>query len=91
MKGSCLLNLKALSDLGFLDGTYGAGVNASTTISASVSIDYVLVIALRDSIYGAGIHTCTAAGAIVINYVSHCCSSLIRVSIRSLYSDPLIY
>lgn len=50
---------------------YGADIAACTALDASVSVDLVLSVALRDSAYGALISTSAAGNAIVRNLISH--------------------
>ena len=48
-----------------------ASTSASAAVDASVSVDNVLTIALRDRVYGAAICACAARDALIIDYICH--------------------
>lgn len=50
---------------------YGANTSAGTAADASVSVDYIGLLALGDSGNGALSLTCTALDAICRNYICH--------------------
>ncbi len=57
--------------LALLGSTNGTSLCTSAAISAGVSVDYILTVALRDSITGTLVSTSTAHNALIVNYICH--------------------
>ena len=72
--------------LGQADSLVGAYAGASSALGAEVGIDWILLIALRDSLNGALADTCTAADAVVTNYVSHN-NLVLLLMLKFLFTD----
>jgi len=60
-----------ISGLAQADSLRGTNTCASTALSASISVNHVLISTLRDSLNGALTLTCTARDTVITNYICH--------------------
>lgn len=63
-----------------------AGACTSAAINASVSVDNILAVALRDSAYRTSISASAASDALVRNYICHSCFPPV---LKSWYKIPI--
>jgi hypothetical protein len=70
-----------ISKLSLYRSAYGAYISARTAINASVSVDFVCSVALRDSAYGTLVSTSTAHNALISDFISHSIVLLLLINI----------